>query len=37
MVATGDVGAAGTVAGDTGPAVDVDDVPVELVAVTENV
>jgi hypothetical protein len=37
MVATGDVGADGTAAGVTGPAVDAVDVPVELVAVTENV
>ena len=37
IVATGEVGALGTVAGVTGPAVDADDVPVELVAVTENV
>jgi hypothetical protein len=37
MVATGDVGALGTVAGVIGPAVEAVDVPVELVAVTENV
>jgi hypothetical protein len=37
IVATGDVGAFGTVAGVTGPAVEALDVPDELVAVTENV
>jgi hypothetical protein len=36
-VATGEVGALGTDAGVIGPAVEAADVPVELVAVTENV
>jgi hypothetical protein len=37
IVATGEVGALGTDAGVIGPAVEAADVPVELVAVTENV